>query len=135
MPEESANFIFPFVNGFAKLGRKGWETRTPDRIRQDIEEREEHRSELQGEKDEPDSAEQQTEQDELETKHDFWSISRSFIYRHHLQERQTLCVPQESSFPVPLKYIDVVRQTHATLDVLLDVLPRPPKKTLTNDNL
>ena len=29
-----------------------------------------------------------------------------------------VCVPQESSFPIPLKYIDVVRRTNTTLDVL-----------------
>ena len=29
-------------------------------------------------------------------------------------------MPREESFPVPLKYIDVVRTTHTSLDVLLD---------------
>ena len=47
------------------------EVRPSDRLRQDVEEGEEHRSDPQGEADEPNSAEQQREQDDLEGKHDF----------------------------------------------------------------
>ena len=61
-----------------------------NRIRQDIEEGEEHRSDLQGETDETDSAEQPPEQGELEAKRDFWIISGSFIYRHHVQKRRKI---------------------------------------------
>ena len=53
-----------------------------------------------------------------EAKHDFWNVNGSFIHRHHVQERHTLWVLQESSFPVPLKYIDDVRRTNTALDVL-----------------
>ena len=42
MPKEGDKFIFPFADGSAKLAGKGSEVRTSDRIRQDIEEREEH---------------------------------------------------------------------------------------------
>ena len=42
---------------------------------------------------------------------DFWSMSGSFIYRHHVEPRVKLYSPREESFPIPLKYIDV------TLDV------------------
>ena len=70
-----------------KLAGKGSETRTSNRIRQDIEEGEEHRSDLQGETDESDSAEQQREQDELEAKRGVWEISGSFMHRHHVQEK------------------------------------------------
>ena len=62
---------------------------------------------------------QQREQDELEAKHDFWSTSGRFIFRHHVEDRQKLYVPQDSSFLIPLKYVDVVRRTHNTLDVLI----------------
>ena len=41
----------------------------------------------------------------------------SFIYRHHVEPRVKLCSPREESFPIPLKYIDVTRTTHANLDV------------------
>ena len=48
---------------------------------------------------------------------DFWSMSGSFIYRHHVEPRVQLYSPREESFPIPLKYIDVTRTTHANLDV------------------
>ena len=48
---------------------------------------------------------------------DFWSMSGSFIYRHHVEPRVKLHSPREESFPIPLKYIDVTRTTHTNLDV------------------
>ena len=48
---------------------------------------------------------------------DFWSMSGSFIYRHHVEPRVRLYSPREESFPIPLKYIDVSRTTHTNLDV------------------
>ena len=55
-----------------------------------------------------------------EAKIDFWSVSRDFIYRHHVEPRVKLYVPTEESFPIPLKYIDVTRSTDTTLDVRLE---------------
>ena len=49
---------------------------------------------------------------------DFWSMSGSFIYRHHVQPRVKLYSPREESFPIPLKYIDVSRTTRTNLDVM-----------------
>ena len=40
---------------------------------------------------------------------DFWSMSRNFIYRHHVEPRVKLYLPREESFPIPLKYIDARR--------------------------
>ena len=51
---------------------------------------------------------------------DFWSMSGSFIYRHHVEPRVELYSPREESFPIPLKYIDVTRTTHTNLDVKLE---------------
>ena len=51
---------------------------------------------------------------------DFWSMSGSFIYRHHVEPRVALYSPREESFPVPLQYIDVTRTTHTNLDVKLE---------------
>ena len=51
---------------------------------------------------------------------DFWSMSGSFIYRHHVEPRVKLYSPREESFPNPLKYIDVSRTTHTNLDVMLE---------------
>ena len=48
---------------------------------------------------------------------DFWSMSGSFIYRHHVEPRVKLYSPREESFPIPPKYIDVSRTTHTNLDV------------------
>ena len=48
---------------------------------------------------------------------DFWSMSGNFIYRHQVEPRVKLYSPREESFPIPLKYIDVSRTTHANLDV------------------
>ena len=58
--------------------------------------------------------------DDAEAKNDFWSITGDFIYRHHVEPRVKLYVPREESFPIPLKYIDVTRNTHTSLDVLLE---------------
>ena len=52
-----------------------------------------------------------------EAMNDFWSMSGSFIHRHHVEPRVKLYSPREESFPIPLKYIDVTRTTHTNLDV------------------
>ena len=52
-----------------------------------------------------------------EAMNDFWSMSGSFIYRHHVEPRVELYSPREESFPFPLKYIDVTRTAHTNLDV------------------
>ena len=51
---------------------------------------------------------------------DFWSMSGSFMYRHHVEPRVTLYSRREESFPFPLKYTDVTRTTHTNLDVKLE---------------
>ena len=55
--------------------------------------------------------------DASEAINDFWSISESLNYRHHVELRVKLCSPRVESFPFPLKYIDVSRTTHTNLDV------------------
>ena len=55
-----------------------------------------------------------------EAMNDFWSMSGSFIYRHHVEPRVKLHVPKEESFLIPLKYIDVTRTTDTSLDVMLE---------------
>ena len=46
---------------------------------------------------------------------DFWSMSGSIIYRHHVEPRVKLYSLREESFPIPLKYIDLSRATHTNL--------------------
>ena len=58
--------------------------------------------------------------DDAEAKNDFWSITGDVIYPHHVEPRVKLYVPKEESFPIPLKYIDVTRTTHTSLDILLE---------------
>ena len=60
--------------------------------------------------------------DDEEIQKDFWSIQGDFIYRHHIEPRVQLYVPREESFPIPLKYIDVIRSTHTDLDVAQEKL-------------
>ena len=47
-------------------------------------------------------------------------MSGNFIYSHHVEPRVKLYVPREESLPIPLKYIDVTRNTHTSSDVLLE---------------
>ena len=57
--------------------------------------------------------------DASEAINDFWSMSGNFMYRHHVEPRVKLYSPrEESSFTIPLKYIDVSRTTHTNLDVM-----------------
>ena len=58
--------------------------------------------------------------DDAGAKYDFWSITGDFIYRHHVEPRVKLYMPREESFPIPLKFIDVTRNTHTLLDVMLE---------------
>ena len=53
-------------------------------------------------------------------KNDFRSITGDFIHRHHMEPRVKLYMPRGESFPIPLKYVDVTRTTHTSLDVLLE---------------
>ena len=53
-------------------------------------------------------------------KNNFLSITGDFIYRHHVEPRVKLHMPQEESFPIPMRYIDVTRTTDTSLDVLLE---------------
>ena len=56
--------------------------------------------------------------DDAEARADFWSIQGDFTCRHHNEPRVQLYVPKEETFPIPLKYVDVTRSSHANLDVL-----------------
>ena len=56
--------------------------------------------------------------DDAQARADVGSSQGDFIHRHHIEPRGQLCVPKEETFPIPLKYIDVIRSTHTNLDVL-----------------
>ena len=109
MPSDGDHFMFSFMNGSANLAGQCSEVRTSDRIRQDVEEGEEHCSDLQGETDEPDAAVQQQERDELEAKRDFWSVSGSLTDRH-VCRRKARFLSHSSTL--------TLSDGHTTLDVL-----------------
>ena len=55
--------------------------------------------------------------DDAEARNDFFD--GDFIHRHHVEFRVQLYVQKEETFPIPLKYIDVIRTTHTNLDAAL----------------
>ena len=115
-PKEKGKFIPPVADGRIKTSGGDQELRTSTLVR--------HRP-IQGESNVDFLGESEGSlpppQDSLldagEAMHDFWSMSGSFIYRHHVKTRVKLYSPREESFPIPLKYIDVTRTTHTNLDV------------------
>ena len=113
-PKEKGEFIFPAADGRIKTLGGDLGLRTSTLIR--------HRP-IQGESDIDFLEEGSLPPDDSfpntgEAINDFWSMSGSFIYRHHVEPRVKLYSPREESFPIPLKYIDVFRTTHTNLDVM-----------------
>ena len=113
---KQGEFIFPIEDGRIKTFGGDQELRTSTLVR--------HRP-IQGESNIDFLGESEGSlpqpQDSLtdagEAINDFWSMSGSFIYRHHVEPRVKLYSPREESFPIPLKYIDVTRTSHTNLDV------------------
>ena len=102
------------ADGSATLSGRDYEFQEPTLRRESTVKRENLGGRSQG-----DGEELQPEEtkDDAETHKDFWSFQGDFIYRHHVEPRVQLYVPKEESFPIPLKYIDVIRSTHTDLDV------------------
>ena len=114
--QEKREFSFPITNGRIKPLGGDQELRTSTLIRHRPIQGESHvdfLGESEGSLPQP--------HDSLpnagEAIHDFWSMSGSFIYRHHFEPRVKLYSPREDSFTIPLKNIDVTRTTHTNLDV------------------
>ena len=116
------NFIFPVADGTVKVSGGDQRLKTSSSIR-DRPERGEEQEVLRGESDGlscPNVLQDDSTLDDAEAQNDFWSVAADFIHRHHVEARVNLCVPKEESFLVPLKYMDVTRTTHMSLDVLLE---------------
>ena len=113
---KQGEFIFPIADGRSKTLGGDQELRTSTLVR--------HRP-IQGESNidflgESEGSLPQPHDslpDAGEAIHDFWSMSGSFIYRHHVEPRVKHYSAREESFPIPLKYIDVTRTTDTNLDV------------------
>ena len=120
-PMKGEKFIFPVADGTDKISGEGRRLRTSTLIR-DRPERGEEQENLRGESDKssPTLLQDDSTRDDAEAKNDFWSITRDFICRHHVETRVKPYVPREASFPIPLKYIDVTRVTKTSLDVMLE---------------
>ena len=113
---KQGEFIFPIADGRIKTPGEDQELRTSTLIRPRPIQGDGHvdfLGESEGSLPQP----HDSLPDAGEAINDFWSMSGSFIYRHHVEPRVKLYSPREESFPVPLKYIDVSRTTHTNLDV------------------
>ena len=115
-PREKGKFIFPIADGRIKPLGGDQDLRTPTLIRHRPIRGESHVDFL-GESEGSLPPPHESFPDAGEAINDFWSMSGNFIFRHHVEPRVKLYSPREESFPIPLKYIDVFRTTHANLDV------------------
>ena len=113
---KQGEFIFPIADGRIKTTGGDQDLRTSTSIRERPIQGEGHidfLGESEGSLPQP----HDSLPDACEAINDFLSMSRNFIYRHHIEPRVKLHLPKEESFPIPLKYIDVPRTTHTNLDV------------------
>ena len=113
---QQGDFIFPIANGRIKTPGEDQELRTSTLIRLRPIQGEGHVDFL-GESEGSFPQPHDSLPDAGEAINEFWPMSGSFIYRHHVEPRVALHSPSEESFPIPLKYIDVTRTTHTNLDV------------------
>ena len=121
-PMKGDKNIFPIADGTVKICGGDQRLRTSTLI-WDRPERGEEQEMLQGESgglSPPPPPQDDSTLEDAEAKNDFWSTTGEFIYRHHVELRVKLYMPREESFLIPLKYIDVTRTTHTSLDVLLE---------------
>ena len=119
-PMKGDNFIFPAADGTVIISGGDQRPRTSTLIR-DRPERGEEQEVLRGESDglsSPTPLQDDSTLDDAEARNDFWS--GNLKNRHHVDIRGKLYVPREESFPNPMKYIDVTRNTHTSLDVMME---------------
>ena len=111
---KDGEFVFLVADGSATLSGRDYEFQEPTQTREHTVRGENLSGESQGDREEfrPEESE-----DDEEAREDLWSVQGDIIYRHHVEPRVQLYVPREESFPIPLKYIDVIGSTHTDLDV------------------
>ena len=117
-PKRNGKFIFPVADGRIKFVGGEQELRISTLIRDHPIRGEDQRDFLGESEGSPLPLPQDSFPDAREARNDFWSMSGNFIYRHHVEPRVKLYSPREESFPIPLKYIDVSRNTHTNLGVM-----------------
>ena len=120
-PKENGKFIFPVADGRTKLPGGDQYLRTSTLIR-DRPIRRESRVDFLGESE----GSLPQPHDSLpvagEAMNDFWSMSGSFIYRHHVEPRVKLYSPREESFPIPLKYIIIWMSSKRNASMIIGIL-------------
>ena len=104
-------FIFPVADGTVQISGGDRRLRTSTLIRDRPERGEEHEV-RRGKSDELSSP----TLDDADAEKDHWSTTGDLTCRHHVEPRVKMYVPKEETFPVPMKYIDVSRNTHTPLD-------------------
>ena len=114
--QKQDEFIFPFADGTANLSGRDCEFREPTLRRERTERSEDLSGELQGRTGRVSTG--RTRRRRWRGRADFWSIQGDFIYRHHVEPRVQLYVPKEETYPIPPKYIYVIKSTHTDLDVM-----------------
>ena len=115
--QKDGEFVFLVADGSAKLPGRDYEFQEPTLRREFTVRRENLSGESHGDREEfqPEESE-----DDAEARKNFWSIQEDFIYRHHIEPRVQLYVLKEESFPIPLKYIDVISEQLKTKRWLLE---------------
>ena len=116
-PMKGDKFKFPVADGTVKT--PGGDRRLrPYTLIRDRSEREEEQEVFRRESDglsSPTPIQDDSTREDAEAKNDFWSFTGDFICRHHVEPKVQLYMPK---FPFPMKYIDVTRSTHTSLDVM-----------------
>ena len=102
-PKEKGEFIFPIADGRIKHLGGDQDLRTSTLIR-DHPIRGEGYADFLGESEGSLPQPHDSLPDAGEAINDFWSMSGSFVYRHHVEPRVKLYSPREESFPIPLQY-------------------------------
>ena len=116
-PKRKRRIYFPVADGRIKISGGDQELRTSTLIR-DHPIRGESRRDFLGESEGSLPQPHDSLPSAGEAINDFWSMSGSFICRHHVEPRVKLYSPRDELFPIPLKYIDVSRTTQTSLDVI-----------------
>ena len=116
-----AKLKFPIADGTVKLSGGDHQVLRTSTLIRDRPDRGGEQGNLPGESDGSSSTPQRDSSwYDGDARNDFWPISGNSNYRHHVEPRVKLYVPREESFPIPLKYIDVTRTTHTSLDVMME---------------
>ena len=125
---------FPAADGRINLSGRDQELRTPTLIREHPIRGEGQRDFLGESEGSPPPPPHDSFPDAGEAINDFWSMSGSFIYRHHVEPGVKLYSPREESFPIPLRYIDVPRTARTNLDGQGDGVPKARPKQAAADS-